>query len=146
MFTRIMACLMLGALVTGCAANAQRIGVFPTQRQDGTKQAGDVFDCNAIALGKAGDKTDEALTKTGTRVVVGATFGAMLGAVAGAFLGSAGEGAALGAALGGAVGGIGGLTGGAASNQQAFEANYAVCLHAATRLGVDRMINVTTGG
>jgi hypothetical protein len=130
MFRRIIGCLILGALATGCAANATRMGVYATQNQDVGQQAKDTAECEQLAQTKAGSMGKEVAVNAALGIGAGAAVGAILGAVLGAFIGSPGELAAAGAAIGGVSWGLGGIADGARSNQHVFEANRAACLNA----------------
>jgi hypothetical protein len=116
--------------LTGCAAPASRMGVYPMQGQSLDQQGIDGEDCTSKATTMAGSMGAETATGAAVGIGAGAIIGATLGAIAGAFFGVAGEGAAIGAALGGATGGLRGAASGAGTNQDVRGANFAACMTA----------------
>jgi len=98
----LSACLVVGSLVAGCAAQVPTYVVSPAKGQTSQQMDDDKFDCNLQAQKQTGYNPDKALTEGAlVGLVAGAGAGAAIGAAAGAVDVATIAGAGLGATLGG---------------------------------------------
>jgi len=101
----LSACLVVGSLVAGCAAQVPTYVVSPAKDQTSQQMDDDKFDCNLQAQKQTDYNPDKALTEGAlVGLLVGGAAGAGLGAAAGAAGGIVGTGASVGAIAGGSVG------------------------------------------